>query len=328
MKNVQPSAFNKKHNYVRYIVANYITIDGGTTNTRVNLVVDGNIVDKAFIPFGAKASIGNRDKLRLAIKDAITELLEKQKMTSADITRILASGMITSEHGLMEIPHIKTPAGKGELHSAMREVELNDISDIPFVFISGVRTDAKELCDIDIMRGEESEIFGIMGGLDGVYVLPGSHSKIVTVKDGKITDFKTMLTGEMIATLLEGTILKGSFDLSSASLDKEYLFRGYEYCRQHGINEALFKVRILKNVLKASENELYSFYMGIILYNEVNYIISVRAERIFVGGKKSLKDILTSLLEKYSSSEVVALDESVAANATTNGVIEIFEHNN
>ena len=308
-------------------MANYITIDGGTTNTRVNLVINKEVVDKVFIPFGAKASIGNREKLRFAIKDAISALLTRQKLASSDITRILASGMITSEHGLMEIPHIKTPAGKRELHAAMREVVLDDISDIPFVFISGVKTDATELCGIDIMRGEEAEIFGISGGLDGVYILPGSHSKIVTVEGGKIIGFKTMLTGEMIATLLDGTILKGSFDLANVSLDKEYLFRGYEYCREHGINEALFKVRILKNVLKANEDELYSFYMGIILCNEVNYIISIPAQRIVVGGKKSLKDILTSLLSKYSSSEVVALDEGVANNATTNGVIEIFEYN-
>ncbi len=307
-------------------MANYITIDGGTTNTRVNLVVDKKVIDKVFIPFGAKASIGNREKLRVAIKDAIFELLKKHKIQNSDIAKILASGMITSEHGLMEIQHIKTPAGLSELHNAMREVVLEDISNIPFVFISGVKTDAESLCNIDIMRGEETEIFGIAGGDDGVYVLPGSHSKIVTISNGQITDFKTMLTGEMIATLLEGTILKGSFDLNAVSLDNEYLFKGYDYCREHGINDALFKVRVLKNLLKATENELYSFYMGVILYNEVNYIISIPAKRIVVGGKKSLKDILTSLLERYSSTEVIALDECVATNATTNGVIEIFEY--
>lgn len=307
-------------------MANYITIDGGTTNTRINLVVGGEIVDKEFISFGAKASIGNREKLRTAIKDAITAVLNRQGLTSADITRILASGMITSEHGLMEIPHIKTPAGIAELNAAMTEVTLDDISDIPFVFISGVKTDAKELGDIDIMRGEEAEIFGISTGEDGVYVLPGSHSKIVTVEGGKITKFKTMLTGEMIATLLDGTILKGSFDLSNVSLDKEYLFKGYEYCRENGINDALFKVRILRNVLKASENELYSFYMGVVVYNEVNYILSVPTEKIAVGGKRSLRDILTSLLERYSNAEVVSIDENVATGATTRGVINIFEY--
>ena len=307
-------------------MANYITIDGGTTNTRINLVVGGEIVDKEFISFGAKASIGNREKLRTAIKDAITAVLNRQGLKSADITRILASGMITSEHGLMEIPHIKTPAGIAELNAAMTEVTLDDISDIPFVFISGVKTDAKELGDIDIMRGEEAEIFGISTGEDGVYVLPGSHSKIVTVEGGKITKFKTMLTGEMIATLLDGTILKGSFDLSNVSLDKEYLFKGYEYCRENGINDALFKVRILRNVLNASENELYSFYMGVVVYNEVNYILSVPTEKIAVGGKRSLRDILTSLLERYSNAEVVSIDENVATGATTRGVINIFEY--
>ena len=307
-------------------MANYITIDGGTTNTRINLVVGGEIVDKEFISFGAKASIGNREKLRTAIKDAITAVLNRQGLKSADITRILASGMITSEHGLMEIPHIKTPAGIAELNAAMTEVTLDDISDIPFVFISGVNTDAKELGDIDIMRGEEAEIFGISTGEDGVYVLPGSHSKIVTVEGGKITKFKTMLTGEMIATLLDGTILKGSFDLSNVSLDKEYLFKGYEYCRENGINDALFKVRILRNVLNASENELYSFYMGVVVYNEVNYILSVPTEKIAVGGKRSLRDILTSLLERYSNAEVVSIDENVATGATTRGVINIFEY--
>lgn len=307
-------------------MATYITIDGGTTNTRVNLVVNGEIVDKEFIPFGAKASIGSSEKLRFAIKDAIAVLIERQNIKESDVTKILASGMITSEHGLVQIPHIKTPAGLAELNAAMHEVTLDDISNIPFVFISGVKTDADELCDADMMRGEEAEIFGIGKGADGVYVLPGSHSKIVSVEGGKITRFKTMLTGEMIATLLDGTILKGSFDLSKVSLVKEYLFKGYEYCRDNGINDALFKVRILKNLFGASENELYSFYMGIIVYNEVNYIVSTKAKRISIGGKKSLKDILTFLLERYSGAEVIPLDEDIAGGATTRGVINIFEY--
>jgi len=53
------------------------------------------------------------------------------------------------------------------------------------------------------MRGEETQILGVLasGGGDGVYVLPGTHSKWAEVQGGRIVGFETFMTGEVFAVL-------------------------------------------------------------------------------------------------------------------------------
>ena len=42
----------------------YITIDGGTTNTRINLVKDRQIIDNVKLSVGARSTIDNKDLLK------------------------------------------------------------------------------------------------------------------------------------------------------------------------------------------------------------------------------------------------------------------------
>ena len=122
-------------------MSTYITIDGGTSSTRVNLLRDKVIIDKVKINIGVKDSIGNREKYTQAIKEAIDTIISKNK--DSVIERILASGMITSEFGLCNLPHINVPAGINELHDAIYETTISELSDIPFVFIRGVKNESK-----------------------------------------------------------------------------------------------------------------------------------------------------------------------------------------
>ena len=116
---------------------NYITIDSGTTNTRICLVDNYKITDCLSYAVGAK---NGTDELKKVIKDGINELLIKNKLSNKDIKRILASGMLTSELGLIHLPHINAPAGITELSENMYHIVLEDISLIPFSFIRGVKT--------------------------------------------------------------------------------------------------------------------------------------------------------------------------------------------
>ena len=49
---------------------NYITIDGGTTNTRISLIIDGRAVETIKLSLGARSGIDNNDALKKAIADA------------------------------------------------------------------------------------------------------------------------------------------------------------------------------------------------------------------------------------------------------------------
>lgn len=304
----------------------YITIDGGTSSTRVNFVRDREVIDTIKMNIGARASIENRDEYTGAIKSAVEEIISRNN--AKEIERILASGMITCEFGLCNLPHIKTPAGINELHENMYETVIDEISDIPFVFICGVKTDAEEIDTLDMMRGEETELMGIINEEYGecVYILPGSHSKIIkTDKESRIVSFSTMLTGEMIASLSQGTILKDAVDLSVSEINREYLLKGYDYSKSAGINKALFKVRILKNIFGRSREEIYSFFMGIVLCDEIEEIIRNDVKTVVLGGKAQIKKAMAVILREKSDKNIVELDEKAVDYSTSVGMIRIYE---
>ena len=308
-------------------MANYITVDGGTTNTRISLVKDFEIKDTMKFNVGAKAGIDNKNLLRETLRDGIRGLLERNDTKEREICRILASGMITSEFGLCKLDHIVAPAGVKELNEAMEEVIFEDISKIPFVFIRGIKMLGDDFAETDMMRGEETEFAGLSSGKGGVYILPGSHSKVIFADEsGRITSFHTMLTGEMMAALSQNTILKDAVDLSMSELSEEYLLKGYEYCRECGINKALFKVRILKNIFGKDADETYSFFVGTILCGEIEEIVKLKPERIVIGGKKQIKKAMYCILKNASDSEVVCIDDKDVDNCVSLGVIRIFEN--
>jgi len=308
-------------------MANYITVDGGTTNTRISLVKDLEIKDTMKFNVGAKAGIDNKNLLRETLRDGIRGLLERNDTKEREICRILASGMITSEIGLCKLDHIVAPAGVKELNESMEEVVFEDISDIPFVFIRGIKMLGDDFAETDMMRGEETEFAGLSSGKGGVYILPGSHSKVIFADEsGRITSFHTMLTGEMMAALSQNTILKDAVDLSMSELSEEYLLKGYEYCRECGINKALFKVRILKNIFGKDADETYSFFVGTVLCGEIEEIVKMKPERIVIGGKRQIKKAMYCILKNASDSEVVCIDDKDVDNCVSLGAIRIFEN--
>ena len=309
-------------------MSNYITIDGGTTNTRISLCRDHTIADTVKYNVGAGKAIEDKRILRDTLRDGISEILTRIGISENVITCILASGMLTSEFGIYKLDHIEVPAGIGELHDNMEKTVLGDISGIPFVFVRGVKTNSDDFDRMDMMRGEETELMGIIGDDCGecVYILPGSHSKIIKTDDnGRITDFTTMLTGEMIAALSQNTILKDAIDLSDSHLNIEYLMKGFEYCREHGINKTAFKVRVLKNMFSRSADEVYSFFMGTVLCGEICEIKKTDPPKIVIGGKVQIKDAMYEILKHVVSCDIVCVSDEVSDTAASLGMIKVFE---
>lgn len=302
----------------------FITIDGGTTNTRISLVSDYKIMQTIKISMGAGACVSGTTALKNGIRSSIKKLLEENHIDEKSVDRIIASGMITSEYGLCPLEHITIPAGITELHNTMYETVLEDVSEIPFVFIRGVKMLGETLDKTDVMRGEETELIGILKEGNGVYVLPGSHSKIIYVVNNKISEFSTMMTGEMIAALSQNTLLKASVDLEKSNAVDEYVFKGYEYCSENGINMALFKVRVLDTIFKCSKDEIYSFFMGVVLCDEIKKILKADSDNIVIGGNNRIKEIMGKILKKYSEKNVIVLREEEVLKSTSIGAVKIY----
>lgn len=307
----------------------YITIDGGTTNTRVSLFCNNRIISVKKLSVGARIGLENKDLLKTEIKKAIEEILTANGLGECEIERIIASGMITSEGGLVCLDHLKAPCGIEELSKGIYEITISEISSIPFVFIRGVKTNGDSFEDIDMMRGEETELIGLGDTMEKncLYVMPGSHSKLVYIdENGRITSFSTELTGELIAAVSKNTILSASVNLDECDIDCEYLFKGYEYALENGINSAFFKVRILDKLCKKTSGQVYSFFVGSALSAEINNIIKSQAQKVVVCGRAQLKTATALLLEKFSQKSVVVADEKSCENAPSLGAVRVYEN--
>ena len=127
-------------------------------------------------------------------------ILEEQ-IRGWDEVPIVMSGMVGSRQGWAEAPYVPCPAGFDEIAASLREVRwaarrawivpglsCRDAAGVP-----------------DVMRGEETQILGC--GVEGAVCLPGTHSKWVEVKNGRIERFCTFMTGEVYAVLKQHSLL-------------------------------------------------------------------------------------------------------------------------
>src|SRR5438270_13782657 len=118
---------------------------------------------------------------------------------------VILSGMIGSRQGWKEAPYARCPAGTNDIVKTLAEIEWSELS---IALVPGLSTENDGMPDV--MRGEETQIFGALalsGESDGLFLLPGTHSKWAHVQDGRIVSFSTFMTGEVFGALKEHTIL-------------------------------------------------------------------------------------------------------------------------
>jgi 2-dehydro-3-deoxygalactonokinase len=120
---------------------------------------------------------------------------------------VLMSGMIGSRQGWREADYVACPARAGDLVLRLAEVAAPMLGTVRIVPGLSTRDGAGRP---DVIRGEETQVIGALalsGASDGLFVLPGTHSKWVSVEGGAIADFATYMTGEVYGALKSHTIL-------------------------------------------------------------------------------------------------------------------------
>ena len=150
------------------------TIDGGTTNTRVRIwnrtASDFLLAGEAAAEVGVRntAIDGNNQKLLTTVDCLLTEAATEAGIKPEDLSLVLASGMLTSDLGLTEVPHIAAPAGVDTLAAAMVPRKIEGLSPGEIWFIPGMKNLADEaitaetIVHMDMMRGEETEAVGML----------------------------------------------------------------------------------------------------------------------------------------------------------------------
>ena len=179
--------------------------------------------------------------------------------------RCLISGMAGSRQGWAEAPYVACPAGPDELARHLHWIERDRVAIVPG--LSDTQGDVP-----DVMRGEEVQIFGAMrlaGLADGLFVLPGTHSKWATVRGGKVMGFRTFMTGEVYGLFAQHSILARTLD-ANAPLDEAAFRRGVARAGDgDGLLHNAFGVRALGLFGRLSPAESASYLSGLLIGEEL-----------------------------------------------------------
>jgi 2-dehydro-3-deoxygalactonokinase len=322
-----------------------ITIDTGTTNTRVTLWKNKKAIYKSSREVGVRdtAVDGNNLRLKASIKDGIEELLLKNNLHLDDVSNIIATGMITSNVGVFEVPHLKAPVGMKELADGMVPHYLYDIVEKDIWFVPGVKNNVSEVtvnnCEaMDIMRGEEVEAVALIRRLNikgpAVIVLPGSHSKYVAIdENNRITGCLTSLAGELLSVITNHTLIANSLEKTFAKeLNREMIIQGYKNSQQYGLSRLIFTIRIMDQFTDLSINERANFLLGVVLSDELKAVknskaLSLKKEsHIVIAGKDILKQAYEVIFneDKYFN-KITAIDSKELDDLAGYGAICLSE---
>ena len=178
----------------------------------------------------------------------------------------ILSGMVGSRQGWQEAAYCPCPAGFADIAAALSWVEPGRIAIVP-----GLCCEQQGVPDV--MRGEETQVFGAMALLGigkGLFVLPGTHSKWVHVSDGRIKHFSTFMTGEFYALLRQHSILARTLPQDDGELDARAFERGVHYA-MHNANlmHTAFSVRTLSLFDRVPAAAMPSYLSGLVIGEEL-----------------------------------------------------------
>jgi len=239
-------------------VSQLIAVDWGTTSLRgARLDEAGRVLEEKSAPLGI-LNVPNGDF------GAVFAAQFSDWMKPAGSV-CLISGMAGSRQGWAEAPYVACPAGPDELRQRLHWIEPGRIALVPGL--------SDEQGDVpDVMRGEEVQIFGAMrlaGLADGLFVLPGTHSKWATVRDGRVTGFRTYMTGEFYGLLAQHSILARTLE-ADAPLDEATFLRGVTHAGNgQGLLHNAFGVRALALFGRLSPAQSASYLSGLLIGEEL-----------------------------------------------------------
>jgi len=238
-----------------------IAVDWGTSSFRAYRVdTDGRIIDRRSAARGILSVAPG--EFAAVLSEEIGAWLDHE--TSA----VFMSGMIGSRQGWKEVPYLPCPVDLDTIARACAEVDW-DRGRRVFIAPGLSCRDAQGVPDV--MRGEETQIIGAIDelGPDAVVCLPGTHSKYVRVRDRRIVDFTTHMTGEAFGVLWRHSILGRLGDTEAVDDDTAFDAGVDRSADGQGLLHHLFGVRSRGLFGEMPASSLASYLSGILIGHEI-----------------------------------------------------------
>lgn len=318
----------------------FAVMDCGTTNTRI-YVVDENkkIIASGNTKVGVRDTsiTGSRDRLRTEVTKLFNRVLDENNIKKEEVEFLIASGMVTSEIGLMEIPHLVTPVGLNDLSNNIVRVRDDEVLPIhcPIYFIRGTKNDtgnephASKLPEMDFMRGEEVQCMGIIDMFPEIkdafnIVALSSHTKIMAIdKEKRICASSTSISGQFYELIVNSTnigtsvVEKENDPEPRRYTDQEMIDIAYDCVMNCGLSRTMLMPRFLQVLTKTNSKERHLFLDAAIAADDIVMFRQMR-ERGYDGdtyiffGHESRCKLYTYLLKKYvdSSLKIISISDA------------------
>ncbi|MEO8778556.1 MAG: 2-dehydro-3-deoxygalactonokinase [Rhodanobacter sp.] len=241
--------------------AELIGLDWGTSSLRAYLLDDGRHVLEARVRHSGTCQLpaGGFDA-------ALDEVLDGWPACP-----VLAAGMVGSRDGWREVPYVDLPASLAAVAGALSFVDSGSGRRVHLV--PGLRNTTAA----DVMRGAETRIFGALAlqpvlAAGSSLLLPGRHGTWARVRDGRVVDFATMMTGELYAAVRHHTTLATGLPEQDPPSDQEAFVRGVQAARDSGPAGALsrlFSARALVLAGKLDARAVPDYVSGLLIGEEL-----------------------------------------------------------
>jgi 2-dehydro-3-deoxygalactonokinase len=260
----------------------FIAVDWGTTNRRAYRIDSSGKRTEEFEDHKGVLSVAEG-----GFPAAIAEI--RQRL--GDLPLLLA-GMIGSNRGWREAPYVRCPAGIDELARGLVWAGQRE------AIVPGVSYLADERADV--MRGEEVQLLGAVaaGMVDpmGLVCHPGTHNKWATLREGKISEFRTVMTGELFSLLKDHSILS---DLLQGTVGANDAFKkGVSLGSGEGMLPAeLFSVRARVLLGEAKPTDAASYTSGLLIGTDVRIGLSTpTSAEVTVIGRPELTHLYAAAI--------------------------------
>lgn len=227
---------------------------------------------------------------------------------------VVMSGMIGSRQGWMEVPYQSCPCDLDALASGLKRLDWPEAE----VWIVPGLIDRTTPGLPDVMRGEETQVFGALSELSGdsaLICLPGTHSKWVTFSAGAITGFATYMTGE-VYDLLQGHSILGRLMTPDAVTPDQWFAEGVACGAGNGdLLRLLFSARSRVLDGQMPESGARAYLSGLLIGREISAARAASeeaAEEVVLLGAPSLAKLYEAAAGQLGCAARLMSDEVVA----------------
>jgi len=237
-------------------------------------------------------------------------------IAAAPTLPLLASGMVGSAQGWAPVPYVDTPSDAATLAAGLHPID-SGLGGHLYV-VPGVRHRGERP---DVMRGEETQIVGALAALPALaarsrLLLPGTHSKWVEVQTGRITAFRTYMSGELYAVLKEHSILGRPARETVAASDDTAFDRGVTAAQgAEPLAALLFSARtlVLDGRLPAAHS--LDYLSGLLIGDELRCALREHNHGVPMAliGEPALGARYRRALAVFGQLEVAGIDQAAPA---------------